>query len=93
MIQWSPDTTPNRVRRQRLFLRRLAISGFSLTHMSGTGCASYGDVPVLPTVGPIGNDPEKDSDSFSHSREQASPGRYQVALGSGPRSGPSWLSP
>ena len=35
------------------------IAGFSLTHLSGTGCASYGDVPILPTTGPIGATPER----------------------------------
>ena len=80
MIQWSPDTTPNRVAGSGYSYADSHISGFSLTHMSGTGCASYGDVPVLPTVGPIGAHPVNASDSFSHSVEHASPGRYEVAL-------------
>ena len=44
--------------RRRLRLRRQPISGFSLTHLSGTGCPSYQDVPILPTVGAIGTAPE-----------------------------------
>ena len=27
------------------------ISGFSHTHLSGTGCGDYGDVLLMPTVG------------------------------------------
>ena len=81
MIQWSPDTTPDRITGSGYSYADSHISGFSLTHMSGTGCASYGDVPVLPTVGPIGTDPENASATFSHAHEQASPGRYEVALG------------
>ncbi len=81
MIQWSPDTAPDRVTGSGYSYADSQISGFSLTHMSGNGCASYGDVPVLPTVGPIGNDPENAAAAFSHSQEQASPGRYRVALG------------
>jgi predicted alpha-1,2-mannosidase len=81
MVQWSPDTTPNRIDGSGYAYADSRISGFSLTHMSGTGCASYGDVPVLPTVGPIGSHPARASDTFSHSREQASPGRYEVGLG------------
>ena len=81
MMQWSPDTTPNRVSGSGYSYADSRISGFSLTHMSGTGCASYGDVPVLPTVGPIGRDPEDASDVFSHAHEKASPGRYEVDLG------------
>ncbi len=81
MIQWGPDTTPDRTDGSGYSYADSHISGFSLTHMSGTGCASYGDVPILPTVGPIGADPEGASDSFSHTHEQASPGRYAVSLG------------
>jgi predicted alpha-1,2-mannosidase len=80
MIEWSPDTTPNRVTGSGYSYADSHISGFSLTHMSGTGCASYGDVPVLPTVGPIGAYPARASASFSHADERASPGRYEVAL-------------
>ncbi len=80
MIQWSPDTTPNRVSGSGYSYADSHISGFSLTHMSGTGCASYGDVPILPTVGALGSHPQKASASFSHAHEEASPGRYRVAL-------------
>lgn len=80
MIQWSPDTTPNRVAGSGYSYADSHISGFSLTHMSGTGCASYGDVPVLPTVGPVVAHPARASASFSHGDERASPGRYEVAL-------------
>ena len=81
MIQWSPDTTPDRTDGSGYSYADSHISGFSLTHMSGTGCASYGDVPILPTVGPIGADPAGARDSFSHAHEQTSPGRYAVTLG------------
>jgi predicted alpha-1,2-mannosidase len=81
MMQWGPDTTPHRVEGSGYAYADSRISGFSLTHLSGTGCASYGDIPVLPTVGSIGSHPADASASFSHRAEQASPGRYQVALG------------
>jgi predicted alpha-1,2-mannosidase len=82
MIQWSPDTTPNTAAAGGGYsYADSAISGFSLTHLSGTGCASYGDIPILPTVGPVGAAPEGTSAAFSHADEHASPGSYQVALG------------
>jgi len=81
MVQWSPDTTPDRADGSGYSYADSHISGFSLTHMSGTGCASYGDVPILPTVGSAGTDPENASLAFSHTQEQASPGRYKVTLG------------
>jgi predicted alpha-1,2-mannosidase len=81
MVQWSPDTTPDRTDGSGYSYADSRISGFSLTHMSGTGCASYGDVPILPTVGAVGTRPEDASDRFSHRGEEASPGRYTVKLG------------
>src|ERR1700754_1103059 len=51
MVQLSPDTAPgidnpaggySYVDHQ--------IKGFSLTHLSGAGCAGLGDVPLLPTT-------------------------------------------
>ena len=85
MIQWSPDTTPNRAGAGGGYSYSDShISGFSLTHLSGTGCAAYGDVPILPTVGAIGSAPERDTASFSHSSEQSAPGRYAVTLGPSP---------
>ncbi len=82
MIQWSPDTTPNLAASGGGYSSAdSSINGFSLTHLSGTGCPSYGDVPILPTVGPVGSDPEAATASFSHDTEHAAPGSYGVTLG------------
>ncbi len=82
MIQWSPDTQPDTVMSGGGYsYADDQMSGFSLTHLSGTGCPSYGDVPILPTVGNLGADPEGTTDTFSHADEQAAPGRYGVTLG------------
>ena len=81
MIQWSPDTSPNTVQSGGGYsYSDSAISGFSLTHLSGTGCPSYQDVPILPTLGAVAS-PATAVAPFSHQDEQASPGRYQVELG------------
>jgi predicted alpha-1,2-mannosidase len=85
MIQWSPDTSPNAVQAGGGYdYADSRINGFSLTHLSGTGCPSYQDIPILPTVGAIGTDPEATVATFSHHDEQASPGRYGVELGPSP---------
>jgi len=85
MIQWSPDTSPNAVQSGGGYAYSdSSISGFSLTHLSGTGCPSYQDIPILPTVGAIGTAPESTVATFSHQQEHASPGRYQVELGPAP---------
>jgi predicted alpha-1,2-mannosidase len=82
MIQWSPDTTPNRVASGGGYAYADShIAGFSLTHLSGSGCPSYQDIPILPTVGSVGKAPAHDVASFSHSSEVTAPGRYAVTLG------------
>ncbi len=84
MLQWSPDTTPHRTSGGGYSSKDSAISGFSLTHMSGPGCPVYGDIPILPTVGGIGSDPATSSAAFAHSSEVASPGSYAVTVGHPP---------
>ncbi|WP_405590470.1 GH92 family glycosyl hydrolase [Streptomyces sp. NBC_01092] len=66
------------------------IRGFSLTHMSGTGCAGgSGDIPFFPYAGEVTSSPASDTkdavyaSDFSHADETAEPGRYQVRLASG----------
>jgi predicted alpha-1,2-mannosidase len=54
------------------------ISGFSHTHLSGTGIGDLCDISVMPTVGR--SDTGKVSSSFSHKEERASPGFYGVRL-------------
>jgi predicted alpha-1,2-mannosidase len=86
MIQWSPDTSPNAVQSGGGYAYDdTDINGFSLTHLSGTGCRSYQDVPILPTVGAITSgaaaSPESTTATFSHAQESATPGRYHVELG------------
>jgi predicted alpha-1,2-mannosidase len=79
MVQWSPDTL-SRPDGGGYAYGDSAISGFSLTHLSGPGCRAAGDIPVLPTVGGAGSSA---TDSFSHADESASAGFYRVALRDG----------
>jgi predicted alpha-1,2-mannosidase len=88
MVQWSPDT-PSRPSGGGYRYDDHDITGFSLTHLSGVGCPTGGDLPFLPSVGDAGSPLP-----FSHSDESASPGRYSVtaggigvALAAGPRTG------
>ena len=64
-----------------------SINGFSHTHVSGTGCADYGDILIMPTVGEqIYKTKDYTSQSlpyassFSHDNEVAVPGYYSVML-------------
>lgn len=59
------------------------IVGFSHTHLSGTGLADFFDILFLPVSGDIDfwhNNPENYQSAFSHDRENARPGYYQVLL-------------
>lgn len=64
------------------------IYGFSHTHLSGTGCSDYGDIAILPFTAYQAND-KKNRDAFdykkyaahfSHTKEKASAGFYEVLL-------------
>lgn len=60
------------------------ISGFSHTHLNGTGCGDLGDISILPVIGKINFDKgiltAGYPSSFSHDSERASPGYYAVRL-------------
>src|SRR3954471_4965902 len=89
MMQWSPDTAKGFGQDERgsYLYADTAIRGFSLTHLSGPGCPVFGDVPLMPFVGAVKSSPESDPKDylakFSHTKEKASPGYYEVALESG----------
>src|ERR1700761_4476996 len=80
MVQWSPDT-PSRPDGGGYSDSDSSITGFSLTHVSGPGCAVAGDFPILPTTGTLPADPASASAAFSHSTERAHPGSYAVTAG------------
>ena len=79
MLQWSPDTVVHQHGGYHYDDNR--IRGFSLTHMSGSGCSDYGTVPFMPS---LGTTPAAHS-NFSHADEQASPGYYSVRFDNGIR--------
>ncbi len=88
MLQWSPDTVPADRHSGGYDYRDRHIRGFSLTHLSGAGCALYGDFPFLPTTEPIRASPAaaggglsgRFRPGFSHANERAGPGIYSVRL-------------
>jgi predicted alpha-1,2-mannosidase len=91
MVQFSPDTEKGFGPDDRgsYVHRDTAIRGFSLTHLSGPGCPVFGDVPFMPVAGHVEKSPAAAPGDyvakFSHDRESASPGSYEVALESGVR--------
>src|SRR5256714_292671 len=94
MLQWSPETTRGNSTRTSApggyAYDATRVRGFSLTHLSGTGCrGASGDIPFMPYTGQLKSSPSADANDktyatrFSHANEQASPGYYQVRLESG----------
>ena len=86
MVQWSPDTMPDRSDGGGYNYGDKLLTGYSLTHLSGPGCPAAGDVPILPMTGalPAGN-PSTLTTSFSNTGEVAQAGYYS-AISNGPGS-------
>ncbi|MEU7786931.1 GH92 family glycosyl hydrolase [Amycolatopsis sp. NPDC049159] len=85
MVQWSPDTVKSQP--GGYFYDDNALTGFSLTHLSGAGCSTYEDIPFIPYVGEVTTSPATDpshyTSKFSHTNEHATAGAYDVTLDSG----------
>ncbi|HEY3717100.1 MAG TPA: hypothetical protein VGL39_21455, partial [Jatrophihabitantaceae bacterium] len=79
MVQWSPDTVPNRNAGGGYNFGDTSITGYSLTHISGPGCGAGGDVPILPVTGalPSGN-PNSITTKFTNTGEIAQAGYYSA---------------
>lgn len=88
MIQPSPDTRIDGWDGcSGYYITDTLVNGFSHTHVSGTGCADYGDILIMPTVGKQVIDNQIDTlqnvpfaSSFSHDEEVAEPGYYSIFL-------------
>lgn len=57
------------------------VRGFSPTHISGAGCATFGDAPLLPVAGDVPDDPGAATAPLDKASEQAAPGRYSALVG------------
>jgi putative alpha-1,2-mannosidase len=80
MVQNSPDTM-GEFAYSGYLATDPTIRGFSLVHLSGPGVRKAGDLPFMPTVGPIvSRDPYVYASPFSHAREHAEAGYYSVVL-------------
>jgi len=94
MVAWSPETTLGDPTRRPAAggyqYDATRVRGFSLTHLSGTGCrGASGDVPFLPWAGDVRFSPSADTTDrvfavpFAHANETAEAGYYQVRLRTG----------
>ena len=81
MIQNSPDTRMDSWDGcSGYHISDTTILGFSLTHLTGTGCNDYGDFRFAPVTGKPSFNSEDYSSSFKHENESAKAGYYSVVL-------------
>jgi predicted alpha-1,2-mannosidase len=79
MVQWSPDTMPNRNAGGGYAYGDSSLTGYSLTHISGPGCGAAEDVPILPLTGALpSGDPTDATTSFTNTAEVAQAGYYSA---------------
>lgn len=94
MVAWSPEEVSANPQRANPVAapggyqyEASTIRGFSLTHLSGTGCAgASGDIPFMPVTVEVTTSPSADpkyNSAFSHDNESASAGLYTVKLDNG----------
>jgi len=75
MVQYSPDTVGNYAGYSH---SNNQSTGFSMTHAS-VGCPAFGDISMLPTTSPVGDEPWDASEEIAHDRsEKGVPGYYTV---------------
>jgi predicted alpha-1,2-mannosidase len=94
MVQLSPDTYGSSIsgwdRCSGYHYQDPYISGFTHTHLSGTGGSSGGEVRLLPTLLPVDPNSITTTDytaSFLHKNESTKPGYYRALLSPMPSSG------
>ena len=81
MIQNSPDTRMDSWDGcSGYHISDSTILGFSLTHLTGTGCNDYGDFRFSPITGSVSCKSENYSSSFRHENETAKAAYYSVIL-------------
>ena len=81
MLYWGPDPVNGRYYRYD----DTSTRGFSLTHLSGTGCPhpAFGDAPILPILGTPVEPISAQQAEYNAGDQVAEPGYYAVKLSSG----------
>ena len=74
----------SRIRERRCSRAQVTkVRGFSLTHMSGTGCAGgSGDIPIFPYVGAVDTSPSADDRDVKYASTFWHPGAFLPLPGS-----------
>jgi predicted alpha-1,2-mannosidase len=87
MLAWSPDTTHKDAIAGGYWYPDNVIEEFSLTHFSGRGVPCLKDIPFMPVIGLVTASPGtiwgQFAASFSHVKESAHAGYYEVKFDNG----------
>ena len=100
MLAWSPEQTTLAMQNGQEVIRATAaggyqynatrVRGYSLTHLSGTGCrGASGDIPFMPITVPVNTSPSIDAKNeiygadLDHAKETGAAGYYQSSLSNG----------
>ena len=79
MVQLSPDTEGQFAYTGYQYID-VFIRGFSHVHTESMGVPEGGEVPFMPTTGPVVTEVKQYESLFTHLDEEASPGYYRVGL-------------
>ncbi|MDE3104104.1 MAG: GH92 family glycosyl hydrolase [Acidobacteriota bacterium] len=77
MVQLSPETEDKGLGYHSI---QKWLKGFSMTHMSGPGCANEGEVFFTATTGPVVTQANDYQTPYAHTQETAEAGYYAVQL-------------
>lgn len=77
MVQLSPDTEDHGLGYHYI---QKWLKGFSMTHMSGPGCANEGEVFFTATTGPVVTQVNDFQTPYTHTLESAQAGYYSVQM-------------
>ncbi|MCE5267458.1 MAG: hypothetical protein LLG00_06190, partial [Planctomycetaceae bacterium] len=83
MTQWLPMTRKNEVSRCAYHYRDRFIQGFLGSHQPCVWMGDYGQVSLMPGVGPVVVDPQKRKLPFAHGDETSTPYSYAVTMNRG----------
>lgn len=81
MTSWTPMTRLNEVGRTAYLYNEATIIGFQGTHQPSIWMGDYGQVSLMPGIGPVRVNYNARRLPFQHPKEKATPYQYSVTMG------------
>lgn len=83
MTQWTPMTRKNEIKRCPYYYLDTHIMGFLGSHQPAIWMGDYGQVSMMPGLGPVEVDYDRRKQPFDHADETATPCSYAVTMNRG----------